>query len=64
MGLYKNIQDACKSAGVTIIKMESDLNFSRGSVCKWDDHTPSIDKVGAVADYLKVSIDDLRKGTA
>ena len=59
MSIYRNIQKASKDAGKTIIGIERELGFSRGSICKWDTNTPRVDKVDAVAKLLSVTIETL-----
>jgi len=39
--------------------MERDLNFPRGSVFKWGETEPSVEKVKRVADYLHTTVDKL-----
>jgi len=57
--LYTTIKSLCKEKKVPVFKMEQDLGFSRGSICKWNVSKPSVDKVKKVADYLHVSIEKL-----
>lgn len=57
--LYENIKNICKKKGIAVSKMESDLGFSRSSVCKWNDSDPGIKRVKNAADYLGVSVDYL-----
>lgn len=59
MALYENIKKLCKEKSITIIQLEEELNFSRSSICKWNNNLPSIAKVKAVADYFDVTIDKL-----
>lgn len=59
MSIYENIKMACKENGTTVHALESKLGFPRSSICKWDINRPSIDKVKAVADALKKSVDSL-----
>ena len=59
MGIYKNIQNVCREKGMTINGLEMQLGFGRGSIYKWDEHTPSIARVKDVADVLGVTVDDL-----
>lgn len=61
MGIYKNVQNACKARGVTIAGLEDRLNFGRGSIYKWDAHKPSVQKVKMVADELGTTVDELLK---
>ena len=60
--VYQNIQAKCKESETTVSRLESELGFPRGSICKWDRNIPSIAKVKAVADRLEVTIDELLKG--
>lgn len=57
--IYENVKKACGQKNISIRKLETDLEFSNGSVCKWDRHRPSIDSVKKVADYLGLTIDNL-----
>lgn len=57
--LYDNVKTICKKKGITISKIESDLGFSRSSICKWNENEPGIQKVKSVAEYLGISIDEL-----
>jgi transcriptional regulator with XRE-family HTH domain len=60
--MYSRVKELCKRQGVSVSKLERDLQLSRGSICKWNVNTPSIDKVKAVADYFSVSVDELLGG--
>lgn len=57
--LYDNIKVICKQRKISIAKLERILNLAAGSVHKWNVNEPGIWKVKKVADYLKVSIDEL-----
>lgn len=57
MSIYANVKAACKEKGISISNLELELNFARGSIYKWDNNTPGVDKVKAVADYLKKPIE-------
>ena len=61
MELYNTVKKCCTEKGKTIFALETEAGFPRGSICKWDDHTPSITKVKKVADLLGVTIDELIK---
>ncbi len=62
MSLYGNVRAACIKNGISVMALEDRLGFPRSSICKWDAHTPSVIKVGLVADFLNVPIDELLKG--
>lgn len=55
--MYKRIQKKCKEKGISINQLEKELKFARGSIYKWDKNKPSIDKVKALADFLKTPIE-------
>jgi transcriptional regulator with XRE-family HTH domain len=57
--LLEIIQNLCKEKGISIFKLEKDLNFGNGTIYKWDKSSPAIDKLKKVADYFEVSIDYL-----
>lgn len=56
---YERIKALAKEKNVSINKIEHDCGISPGSLCKWDNIMPSVDKVKRVAEYLDVSVDDL-----
>lgn len=57
--IYERIKEICNAKGITIRKLEQDLEFGRGSVRKFDQHDPSVGKMYMVAGYLGVKVDDL-----
>ena len=62
MGICENIQFLSKRAGLPISHLEKELSFANGSIRRWNESSPSIDKVQKVADYLKVSTEYLLLG--
>lgn len=59
MSLKQIINDLCKSKGISIRKLESEIGIAQATITDWDKHRPSVDKVAAVADYFGVSVDYL-----
>lgn len=57
--IYERIKEICNAKGITIRKLEQDLEFGRGSVRKFDQHDPSVGKMHMVAGYLGVTVDEL-----
>jgi transcriptional regulator with XRE-family HTH domain len=55
--LYKLVKELCLKKGIPVNELEINLGFSRGSICKWGESRPSIDRVVAVAEYFGVPID-------
>lgn len=62
--LYDKIKEVAKNRKVSIYRIERDLNFSNGSLRKWNNSNPSATSLKKVADYLNVTLDELLEGTA
>lgn len=62
--LYNNVKRICEENGISVGKIEKDLQLSNGSICKWNENEPGIRKVQKVADYLGVSIETLLEDEA
>ncbi len=59
--MHQIIKELCKRKGVSINKLEYDLGFAKGYVCKLNASSPSIENAKKIADYFGISIDDLIK---
>lgn len=57
--LYINIKEYCAHMGISITQLEKELHFGTGTIGKWKQSFPSIEKVVAVAEFFHVSIDEL-----
>lgn len=53
------IKSLCDRDGVTFAELERFLGVGNGTLARWDDNSPSVNRVKAVADYFGVSIDDI-----
>ena len=56
---YDTIKKLCKMKGVTVTRLENDLGFSKGSLCKINTSKPSVEKVTKIANYFNVPINQL-----
>ncbi|WP_434310473.1 helix-turn-helix domain-containing protein [Hominifimenecus sp. rT4P-3] len=54
--LYNNVVDICEKRGITLCRLEKELGFGNGSVRKWKECEPGIQRVMKVAKYLGVSV--------
>ena len=63
MSIYDRVKQLCDERKISIRKLSSDCGFSHGTVAKWRDHQPSIDKIQKVAEYFDVSVDWLNEVT-
>jgi len=57
MEIVAVIKELCRAKGISMAKLERELGFAAGSVCKWDSKIPSVERIARVADYFGVSID-------
>lgn len=59
MTILDRIRSLVNDRKVTLAELERNLNFSNGSLRKWETSTPSGDKIEKIADYFNVSTDYL-----
>ena len=57
--LYTRIRDLSRQKKYSINRLEKDLGFARGSMCKWNTVKPSYEKILLVAEKLDVSVEEL-----
>lgn len=62
MGLYDNIKIVCKNKGISINRLEKELEFPRSSISKFNKNKPSIEKLQKIANYLDVAVDYILTG--
>ncbi len=57
--LYDKIKEICKKRGVSVASVEKKAGLSNGAISKWNDVSPAVDNISAVAKILKVKVDKL-----
>lgn len=57
--LCGRIREICEDKGMSIRSLERKANLSNGAISKWENSSPSVDNVKAVADVLGVKVDEL-----
>jgi transcriptional regulator with XRE-family HTH domain len=62
MSLVERIKTLCDSKDTTLIGLEREIGLGRGTMRRWDDNSPSGDKLQKVAQYFNVSVDYLLYG--
>ena len=62
MSLVDRIKLAANKNGMTLASIEKSLGFGNSTIRKWDNNSPSLDKVIATANLLNVSISWLATG--
>lgn len=58
MSIYQRIKELVNLKNMSVRELEKQLNFSNGTINKWDNKAPS-DKLERVANYFSVSTDYL-----
>jgi transcriptional regulator with XRE-family HTH domain len=64
MTLVEKIQAICDLKGITIYRLETDTHLTKGSIRRWDESSPSSDKLLKVAKHLNISMDSLLNESA
>lgn len=59
MTLLTRIKVLCAEHNTTLSSLEKALGFGNGTISKWDNATPSGDRLSKVADYFGISVDFL-----
>lgn len=59
MRIYENIAQICAEEGRSVASVEKEAHFALGTIRRWGNVMPSIDKMVKVAGILGVSVDKL-----
>ncbi|MEX0415482.1 helix-turn-helix domain-containing protein [Bacillus sp. C30] len=59
MVITEKVKELCQNRGITVSKLEEELEFGHNTIYQWKKRTPSIERVQKVADFFDVSIDSL-----
>lgn len=62
MTIYERIENLRKSQGLSQGKLEKQLGFSNGSISKWKNSTPKVERLQKLADFFGVSVEYLMTG--
>ena len=57
--IYDKIKELCEEKGMSIRQLEVSAGLKNGAISKWNDSSPTIKSLKAVADVLKVKVDKL-----
>lgn len=57
--MYNKIKILCKERGTSIHAMEKELGFGGGTISRWKNSNPGLEKVLKIANYLGVSTEFL-----
>ncbi|MEH6974960.1 helix-turn-helix domain-containing protein [Bacillus sp. JJ675] len=59
MTIVERVKKLAKEHKISLAELERKTKLSNGTIRRWDEKTPGIDKVQKVADYFNVSVDYL-----
>ena len=59
MLIYDKIKEICNEKGVSVRQIEIEAGLPNATINKWNDSSPTVKNLKAVADVLKVKIDKL-----
>lgn len=59
MLIYDKIKAICKEKSLSIRQVEVAAGLKNGAISKWNNSSPTIKSLKAVADVLKVKVDKL-----
>ena len=62
MTLVERIKKLAKEHGTNLANLERELGISNGVIRRWDNASPTCDKILRIADYFSVSVDELLRG--
>jgi transcriptional regulator with XRE-family HTH domain len=62
LGICENVQFLCRKKNLPISHLEKEVSLANGSIRRWNESSPSIEKIQKVADYFEVSVDFLSTG--
>lgn len=64
MNVLERVQRLCKQQGVSIAKLERDIDLSKGAVYKWKNSNPSMDVLKKLSAYFNVPAEQITHGTS
>ena len=56
---YDKIQEICKAKGISVGSLEKQAGLGHGTISKWNNASPTVDNLNAVAKILEVKVDEL-----
>lgn len=57
--MLENIRGLCAENGMNLLDLEKACGLGTRTIYRWDENSPSVDKVKRVADYFGVTVDSI-----
>lgn len=61
--MLERIKALCCERGITISQLERETGIGNGTISRWGESSPRVDKAKAVAEFFGVTLDSLVSGT-
>lgn len=62
--LVDKVKSFCDEREITLAELERCVGLGNGTVARWDEKRPSVDRVAKVAEFFGVTVDELLKKEA
>jgi len=57
--IYDKIKEIASEKGISIYRIEKDLDLGNGAISKWNNSSPSATTLNSIANYLNVRLEQL-----
>lgn len=57
--IYDKIKEIASEKGISIYRIEKDLDLGNGTISKWNTSSPSATTLNSIASYLNVRLEQL-----
>lgn len=57
--IYDKIKEIASEKGISIYRIEKDLDLGNGAISKWNTSSPSATTLNSIANYLNVRLERL-----
>ena len=60
--IFENICKLCEQRSISIAKLEKEVGLGNATIRRWNESSPTVDKVMLVANYFGISVSELIEG--
>ena len=60
--MVHKIKELCKKKGISLAELERQVGVSNKGIYRWDEQSPSVDRVYRAAKVLGVTVEELIEG--
>lgn len=59
--ILENIRALCAKNNISIARLERETGLGNATIRRWEESSPTVENLKAVADYFSVSVNELLK---